>query len=210
VPEKTRELTARQGEILAFIQERVAASGMPPTLAEIARAIGVKSSNGIRDHLAALARKGVIERIPSASRGIRLTAPFQPVAEDGALILPVVGRVAAGTPILAQQHIESHYPVDRGLFKPTPDYLLTVQGMSMRDAGILPGDLLAVHRCQQGENGQIVVARLEDEVTVKRFRRTDHQVMLEAANPDFEPIRIDLRQQSLTIEGRVVGLLRRF
>jgi len=205
-----KNLTIRQQEILHFIRERIAASGMPPTLAEIARAMGVKSSNGIRDHLAALARKGVIERVPTASRGIRLTAPTRSVATEGILMLPVVGRVAAGTPILAQQHIESHHPVDRQLFSPVPDYLLTVQGMSMRDAGILEGDLLAIHRCQQCENGQIVVARLDDEVTVKRFRREGHKVSLEAANPDFQTLRLDLRQQPLSIEGRVVGLLRHF
>jgi repressor LexA len=192
-------LTPRQAEILEMIREFMATTGMPPTRAEIADALGFRSANAAEDHLKALARKGAIELLPGASRGIRL------VEEDG---LPVVGRVAAGSPILAVEHIEDRYQVDPDVFHPRADYLLRVRGMSMRDAGILNGDLLAVSQTSEVSNGQIVVARLEDEVTVKRFRRRGRQVTLLPENPDYSPIEVDLREQSLVIEGLGVGILR--
>jgi len=192
-------LTARQQEILDFIRERIAATGLPPTRAEIARALGFRSPNAAEGHLKALARKGAIELISGSSRGIRLTAPVG---------LPIVGQVAAGAPILAEEHIEDTCPVDPGLFHPRADYLLRVRGQSMRDIGILDGDLLAVHRTSQVENGQIVVARLEDEVTVKRFKRRGDSISLLPENPDFQPIIVDLTHQNLVIEGIGVGVLR--
>lgn len=193
------ELTPRQAEVLAFIRQALEDSGMPPTREEIARAFGFRSPNAAEAHLRALARKGAIELLPGASRGIRLT-------ETGGV--PVVGRVAAGRPILAEQHIEARYQLDPRLFRPRPDYLLRVRGMSMRDAGILDGDLLAVHRTREARNGQIVVARLEDEVTVKRWRRRGHKVTLLPENPEFEPIEVDLRHEPLEIEGLGVGVIR--
>ena len=192
-------LTQRQAQVLALIRQQTEASGLPPTRADIARALGFRSLNAADQHLKALARKGFIELLPGTSRGIRL------LQGSG---LPVVGRVAAGAPILAEQHIEDHYQLDPRLFSPRPDYLLTVHGMSMRDAGILDGDLLAVHRTPEARSGQIVVARLDDEVTVKRFRRRGSQVQLRPENPDFDPIKVDLRRQSLVIEGLAVGLIR--
>jgi repressor LexA len=191
-------LTARQNQILELIRRRLAESGSPPTRAEIARELGFRSPNAAEAHLKALARKGVIELVPGASRGIRLV-------DEG---LPVVGRVAAGQPILAEQQIENHYQVDPRLFQPRADYLLRVRGESMREAGILDGDLLVVHRSPEAANGQIVVARLEDEVTVKRFQRRGQRVRLLPANPEFEPIDIDLRQTPLVIEGIGVGVIR--
>lgn len=193
------ELTPRQAEILTLIRETIAQTGLPPTRAEIAAAFGFRSANAAEEHLRALSRKGVIEMLPGASRGIRLRE------ETG---LPVIGRVAAGSPILAAAHVETHYQLDPRLFRPHADYLLRVRGMSMRDAGILDGDLLAVHRTHEARNGEIVVARLDDEVTVKRFRQRGHQVQLLPENDAFEPLRIDLRRQSLVIEGRGVGILR--
>jgi repressor LexA len=192
-------LTERQAQILQLIRELVETTGIPPTRAEIARTLGFRSVNAAEEHLRALERKGVIEILPGASRGIRL---------KGNLGIPVVGRVAAGSPILAEQHIEGRYQLDRSLFQPPADYLLRVRGMSMRDAGILDGDLLAVHRISEARNGQIVVVRLQDEVTVKRFRRRGHEVLLLPENSDFQPIRVDLRRESLAIEGRGVGLIR--
>lgn len=192
-------LTPRQAEILEMIREFMADTGMPPTRAEIADALGFRSANAAEEHLKALARKGAIELLPGASRGIRLTE------EEG---LPVVGRVAAGSPILAVEHIEDRYQVDPDVFYPRADYLLRVRGMSMRDAGILNGDLLAVSQTSEASSGQIVVARLEDEVTVKRFRRRGNQVTLLPENPDYSPIVVDLREQSLVIEGLGVGILR--
>lgn len=192
-------LTARQAEILELIRETLEATGLPPTRAEIAQALGFSSANAAEGHLRALARKGAIELVPGSSRGIRLREE---------LGLPVVGRVAAGSPILAEQHIETHYRLDPRLFQPRADYLLRVRGMSMRDAGILDGDLLAVHRTREVRSGQIVVARLDDEVTVKRFRRRGNRVTLLPENPDFAPIEIDLRQQPLDIEGLAVGVIR--
>lgn len=195
-------LTARQQQILVFIQDFIISEGFPPTRAEIARALGFKSVNAAEDHLRALARKGAIELLGGASRGIRLLGANE---GDG---LPVVGRVAAGAPMLAEQHIDAHYRLDPKLFRPRADYLLRVRGMSMRDAGILDGDLLAVHRNSEAKNGDIVVARLEDEVTVKRFRRRGGVVRLLPENADFEPIVINLRRQPLVIEGIGVGVIR--
>ena len=193
-------LTPRQAEILELIREFIVDTGVPPTRAEIAEALGFSSANAAEDHLRALERKGVIEMFPGASRGIRL------LVEEG---LPVVGRVAAGSPILAEEHIEDYYKVDPAMFRPRAQYLLQVRGMSMRDAGILDGDLLAVHRTRRATNGQIVVARLEDEVTVKRFRRRSrYQVLLLPENRQFKPIKVDLREQSLVIEGLGVGVIR--
>jgi repressor LexA len=194
-------LTSRQSEILELIRSWVAARGCPPTRAEIAERLGFRSANAAEDHLRALARKGVIKLVPGSSRGIRLVG--------GVSGLPVVGRVAAGEPLLAEQNIEDYCPVDPTVFHPRADYLLRVRGDSMKDAGILDGDLLAVHRTPDAVNGQIVVARIGDEVTVKRFRRRGVLVQLLPENPDYRPIRIDLREQTLAIEGLAAGVLRR-
>lgn len=193
------ELTPRQEQILRFIREQIADSGLPPTRAEICHAMGFRSPNAAEEHLRALARKGAIEMLAGASRGIR---PKQPPG------MPVVGRVAAGNPILAEQHIEGHYRIDPALFRPRADYLLRVRGASMRDAGILDGDLLAVHRTGHFRSGQIVVARLHDEVTVKRIRQRRHVIELEPENPAFETIVVDARRQPLAIEGIAVGVIR--
>jgi len=192
-------LTPRQKQILELIRESIDRRGMPPTRAEIARAFGFRSPNAAEEHLRALERKGMIEIVAGTSRGIRLAA------RSG---LPVVGRVAAGSPILAEEHIEDHYNISPDLFRPRADYLLRVRGMSMRDAGILDGDLLAVHRTGKADNGQLVVARLGDEVTVKQFRQRGAIVTLLPKNPDFAPIRVDLKEQPLVIEGLGVGVLR--
>jgi repressor LexA len=192
-------LTKRQAEILGLIRRRLAESGRPPTRAEIAQELGFRSPNAAEEHLQALARKGVIELVPGASRGIRLKE------EEG---LPLIGRVAAGNPILAEENIEAHYQIDPRLFQPHADYLLRVRGQSMRDAGILNGDLLAVHRTPEAENGQIVVARLDDDVTVKRFQRRGHLVRLLPENAEFNPIEVDLRHDALVIEGVGVGVIR--
>lgn len=194
------DLTERQAEILRFIRAQIDKTGLPPTRAEIAKALKFRSPNAAEEHLRALERKGVIEMLPATSRGLRIVEPD--------LGLPVVGRVAAGSPILAEQHIETHYQVDPAIFRPHADYLLKVRGESMRDAGILNGDLLAVHSTKEAKNGDIVVARLEDEVTVKRFQRSRNQVRLLPENPEFAPIDVDLRTQSLVIEGIGVGVIR--
>jgi repressor LexA len=201
------KLTKRQNQVFEFIREAVAASGMPPTVAEIAVAMGVSSTNGIRGHLQALARKGVIELVPNASRGIRLLDQSEAEAEP--LGLPIVGQVAAGSPILAQEHIEDHCRVDNDTFHPAADYLLRVKGESMRDAGIYDGDLLAVHRTSTANNGQIVVVRIEDEVTVKRLQIKGHMAYLHPENPDFDVINVNMKKQALDIEGVAVGVLRR-
>jgi repressor LexA len=204
----TDSLTPRQRQILELIRRHVRETGYPPTRAEIARAFGFRSVNAAVDHLKALARHGVIELRQGTSRGIRLLEGGDAEPPPG---LPVVGRVAAGSPILAEEHIEDYHPLDPGLFRPRADYLLRVRGSSMRDAGILDSDLLAVHRTREVHNGQIVVARLDDEVTVKRFRRHarwTHRVQLLPENPAFEPIAVDLRRQELVIEGLGVGVLR--
>ena len=198
-----RELTPRQKEILEMIQEFIAETGMPPTRAEIARQLGFKSANAAEEHLRALQRKGVLELLPGASRGIQLKDSLR-----DQMGLPLVGRVAAGSPILAQEHIEAHYKLDPQLFNPKPHYLLRVHGMSMKNAGILDGDLVAVHRTPEVRSRQIIVARLDDEVTVKRYRQNGSLVSLLPENEEFEPIEVDLREQSLVIEGIVVGVIR--
>ena len=196
-----KSLTPRQTQILHFIKDTRQHSGMPPTRGEIATRFGFSSTNAADKHLQALARKGVIELLPGASRGIRLID-----APDGGL--PLVGRVAAGSPILAEESIEDHVSIDLRLFRPRADYLLRVHGMSMRDAGIHDGDLLAVHRTPEADNGQIVVARLDGEVTVKRFQREGDRITLLPENPDFEPITIDSGVWDFCIEGVVVGSIR--
>jgi repressor LexA len=202
------ELTERQAEILRLVRELTEVSGYPPTRAEIAQRMGFRSVNAAEQHLRALEKKGAIEISSGASRGIRVR-DGRPAGRLGRLLeLPVVGRVAAGSPILAEQHLDGRYQVDPNLFTPRADYLLRVRGLSMRDAGILEGDLLAVHRTHEARTGQIVVARLADEVTVKRYRRRGHSVQLEAENPEFAPIEVDLRHDALTIEGVAVGVIR--
>ncbi len=196
-------LTARQQEILDFIRQMLESEGFPPTLAEIADAIGVRSVNGVRDHLKALARKGVVELTPGVSRGIRLLQWRE--EESG---LPVVGRVAAGYPILAVENIEYRCQIDPALFRQQADYLLRVEGESMCNAGILDGDLIAIKQTTDVRTGNIVVARVDDEVTVKRLRIDKHLAYLEPANPDFDVIRVDMKRKSLNIEGLVVGLIR--
>jgi repressor LexA len=201
-------LTFRQAEVLRVIRAHIAATGAPPTRAEIARALGFKSPNAAESHLRALARKRAVALTAGASRGIRVvTAEGMP--EDAQAGLPVIGRVAAGSPILAEAHVEGHLAVDPAAFSPRAHYLLTVRGMSMRDAGILEGDLLAVHRTPVAETGQVVVARLDDEVTVKRLERHGHRVVLRPENLAFAPIVVDLRRQELVIEGIGVGVIRK-
>ena len=201
-------LTARQQKVLDWIRRHLQSTGMPPTRAEIAAGLGFRTASSAEDHLRALARKGALELTPGASRGLRL----KDMPELPGTGLPLVGRVAAGTPILATEHIEAHVRVDPTLFSPRPDYLLRVRGQSMRDAGILDGDLLAVHRTADARSGQIVVARLSghggDEVTVKRLKRRGRELTLVAENPDFAPIVIDPKRAALTIEGVAVGLVR--
>ncbi|HEC18257.1 MAG TPA: repressor LexA [Gammaproteobacteria bacterium] len=194
-------LTKRQQQVLDMIRDFIEEYNMPPTRVEIAEAMGFRSANAAEDHLKALLNKGAIEMYAGSSRGIR-------IVEDEAQGLPVVGRVAAGNPILAEENIEDHYKVDAEVFYPAADYLLRVKGMSMRDVGILNGDLLAVHRTRQATSGQIVVARVGDEVTVKRFRRRGNKVRLLPENDDFEPIEVDLRDEDFAIEGLAVGVIR--
>ena len=213
-------LTARQAQILALIRKAIANTGAPPTRVEIAAELGFRSPNAAEDHLRALAKKGVIELVSGTSRGIRLRpGAFHDPGESPShlfslslqglarLALPLVGRVAAGSPILAQEHIEQTYNVESSLFQQRPDYLLRVRGMSMRDAGIMDGDLLAVRQGKEAKNGQIVVARLGDEVTVKRFHRHPHQIELRAENPDFKPIFVQ-PGEPFELEGLAVGLIR--
>ncbi len=197
-----QDLTLRQAEILELIQTAIDDTGMPPTRAEIAAELGFRSANAAEEHLRALQRKGAIELIPGVSRGIR-------ICDEVELGVPVVGRVAAGQPILAEQHIETHYRLDPSLFTTRPHYLLQVHGMSMRDAGIHDGDLVAVHRTPDVHNSQIIVARLEDEVTVKRYKQKGREVWLMPENPDFDPIHVDLETEEMMIEGVVVGVIRR-
>ena len=196
-------LTARQQEILDLIKSHIEETGYPPTRAEIAEILGFRSANAAEEHLKALARKGAIEMVAGASRGIRLP--------DQSLGIPVVGRVAAGNPILAEEHIEDYCEIPQSFFHPKADYLLTVHGMSMRDAGILDGDLLAVHKTSQARNGEIIVARIEDEVTVKRFKRERNRALVQLLpeNPDFDIIEVDLRDENFSIEGLSVGVIRR-
>ncbi len=196
------KLTPRQSEVLALIRRYIEDTGYPPTRAEIAQELGFRSANAAEEHLRALARKGAIEMVPGASRGIRLP-------DQGDSGLPIVGQVAAGNPILAEENIEDHCALAPEFFSPSADYLLRVRGMSMKDIGILDGDLLAVHRTHDVHNGQVVVARIGDEVTVKRFRREGHLVKLLPENETFEPIVVDLSEEELFIEGLGVGVIRR-
>ncbi|KJF85230.1 repressor LexA [Photobacterium phosphoreum] len=200
-----KPLTPRQQQVFDLIKTKIDDCGMPPTRAEIARELGFRSANAAEEHLKALARKGVLEIIPGASRGIRLLIADDATEEKG---LPLIGRVAAGEPILAQEHVEAHYEVDPTLFKPRADFLLRVNGMSMKNIGIMDGDLLAVHKTQDVHNGQVVVARVDDEVTVKRLDKQGVKVLLHAENEEFSPIEVDLEHQSLTIEGIAVGVIR--
>jgi len=215
------KLTPRQQQILELIQSAIANTGSPPTRAEIANELGFKSANAAEEHLQALARKGVIELVSGTSRGIRLKGQnlrdmqqsfnqhiAQPLRDLAAsLSLPLVGRVAAGSPILAQEHVDQTFHVESSLFQRKPDYLLRVRGMSMRDAGIMDGDLLAVQSTREAKNGQIIVARLGDEVTVKRFRRTPHVIELLPENPDYKTIVVE-PGEPFEIEGLAVGLIR--
>jgi repressor LexA len=202
-------LTARQRQILDWMRGYIEANGMPPTRAEIAKGLGFSTPSSAEDHLQALARKGALELVPGASRGLRLK-DLPGVAQQGTL--PLVGRVAAGAPILASEHVEARYRVDPALFAPRADYLLRVRGASMRDAGILDGDLIAVHATKEARSGQIVVARIAarggDEVTVKRYRRRGREIVLVAENPDFAPLVIDPAETPFAIEGVAVGLVR--
>jgi repressor LexA len=198
-------LTARQRQILEWIRSFIENRGMPPTRAEIATGLGFSTSSSAEEHLQALAKKGALEIVPGAARGLRLKdTPGNPIQGT----LPLVGRVAAGSPILAAEHIEAHYRLDPTLFAPRADYLLRVRGTSMQDAGILDGDLLAVHKTSEARPGQIVVARLDDEVTVKRFKRRGREIVLLPDNAEFEPIVVDPKQTQFTIEGIGVGLIR--
>jgi repressor LexA len=198
------DLTPRQTRVLRFIQRSLAETGMPPTRAEIAAELGFRSPNAAEEHLRTLARKGIIQLVPGASRGIQLQDTLR--EQIG---LPLVGAVAAGRPILAEENIVEHLSIDPSVFQPRPHYLLKVVGMSMKDAGILDGDLVAVHRTSEVRQRQIVVARLENEVTVKRYRQEGTTVWLMPENADFEPLRVDLKHEALLIEGIVVGVVRR-
>ncbi|MET3131663.1 repressor LexA [Oxalobacteraceae bacterium GrIS 1.11] len=205
------KLTARQEQILNLIKDAIENTGFPPTRAEIAAELGFKSANAAEEHLQALARKGAIEISPGTSRGIRLigasaSAPRVPAAL--LMSLPLIGRVAAGSPILAQEHVETHYSVDPALFSARPDFLLKVRGESMRDAGIMDGDLLAVKKVDSAKNGQIVVARIGNDVTVKRYRKTGTLIELLPENPDFKVITVDPEADEFALEGLAVGLLR--
>ena len=195
------KLTHRQSEVLDFIKSYLEETGYPPTRADIARKLGFKSANAAEEHLKALARKGAIEMIPGTSRGIKLPEN---------LGLPIIGRVAAGNPILAQEHIEDHCEIPASFFSPTADYMLVVRGDSMIDCGILDGYLLAVHSTQTAKAGDIVVARIDDEVTVKRFQKgkQSHQITLLPENQDYQPIEVDLRTCQFAIEGLAVGVIR--
>lgn len=199
-----KALTKRQSEILELIRDNISNTGMPPTRAEIARILGFRSPNAAEEHLKALAKKNVIEILPGTSRGIRLIGEYAELEEG----LPLVGKVAAGEPILALENVEHRYKVDPNLFHPSADYLLRVNGESMKDIGIMDGDLLAVHTQQQANNGQVVVARVDDEVTVKRFEKSGHTVLLHAENDEFDTIKVDLSSQNFAIEGLAVGIIR--
>lgn len=201
------KLTARQSEILEFIRDTVKQTSLPPTRAEICTTFGFKSPNAAEEHLRALARKGAIELSSGTARGIQLAEQISGTLQS-IIALPLIGRVAAGSPILAEQNVERNVPVDPAMFTPKADYLLKVKGLSMKDIGIFDGDLLAVHSQSEARNGQIVVARLDNEVTVKRFYKKGTTVELIAENPDFKPIVVDLRREPLAIEGLAVGVIR--
>lgn len=210
------KLTARQQQVFDLIRRAIERTGFPPTRAEIAAELGFSSANSAEEHLRALARKGVIELAAGASRGIRLVPmgdelPHQftlPHASIMQLALPLVGRVAAGSPILAQEHISQNYMCDPALFSSRPDYLLKVRGLSMRDAGILDGDLLAVQKKAEAKDGQIIVARLGDDVTVKRLKRRPNGLELIAENPDYDNIFVEAGSAEFALEGIAVGLIR--
>lgn len=223
--QESPKLTPRQQQILDLVQSAIERTGAPPTRAEIAAELGFKSANAAEEHLQALARKGVIELVGGTSRGIRLKsdtlramaearlAPWGqqymlPLPHIAQLTLPLVGRVAAGSPILAQEHVDQTYLMEAAMWARRPDYLLKVKGMSMRDAGILDGDWLAVHKQATAQNGQVVIARLGDEVTVKRLKQRGSRVELIAENPDYKPIVVDLKRDPLAIEGIAVGVIR--
>ncbi len=198
------KLTARQTEVLDLIKSHINNTGFPPTRADIAKELGFKSPNAAEEHLKALARKGAIEMIPGASRGIRIPQEEHPG-------IPIVGRVAAGDPIMSEESIEDYCEMPNEFFHPRADYLLRVNGESMKDIGIMDGDLLAVHNAQTANEGEIIVARVDDEVTVKRLKygKEKHQLLLIAENEDFDPIEVDLREQQFSIEGISVGVIRR-
>ncbi len=212
------KLTARQEQILNLIKEAIDNTGFPPTRAEIAQELGFRSANAAEEHLQALARKGAIEISPGTSRGIRLVGAATPAAQETVAIphvpaallmsLPLVGRVAAGSPILAQEHVEATYSVDPAMFSSKPDFLLKVKGWSMRDAGICDGDILAVKKIDSAKNGQIVVARIGEEVTVKRYRKTGSTIELLPENPEFSVITVDPQTDEFALEGLAVGLMR--
>lgn len=213
------KLTARQQQIFDLVRQTIESTGAPPTRAEIAAELGFKSANAAEEHLQALARKGMLELVGGTSRGIRLKSDTLsavnrarqfslPLPNIAQLTLPLIGRVAAGAPILAQEHVEQTYTVEPGLFAKKPDYLLKVKGMSMKDIGILDGDLLAVQSAKEARNGQIVVARVGDEVTVKRFQRGPDGIQLLPENPDFQPIVVTEDSEAFSIEGLAVGLIR--
>ncbi|MFK3736476.1 transcriptional repressor LexA [Massilia sp. TN1-12] len=216
------KLTARQEQILNLIKEAIDNTGFPPTRAEIAQELGFRSANAAEEHLQALARKGAIEISPGTSRGIRLVGAAAPAAAakvdvppmavpflpSSLMSLPLVGRVAAGSPILAQEHVEATYSVDPAMFSAKPDFLLKVKGWSMRDAGICDGDYLAVKKVDSAKNGQIVVARIGEEVTVKRYRKTGSTIELLPENPDFSVITVDPQNDEFALEGLAVGLMR--
>lgn len=213
------KLTKRQQQVLEIVKESMRDKGMPPTRAEIASKLGFKSANAAEEHLKALAKKGVLEIMPGTSRGLRITqTASEQAANDSAIAsaaentdegLPVLGQVAAGSPLLAEENIDFHLKVDPSAFRRKADYLLRVKGLSMKDIGIMEGDLLAVHRtAEPPRNGQLVVARIDNEVTVKRFKKEGSIVWLLPENADFEPIKVDLREENLEIEGFAVGLIR--
>lgn len=197
-----KPLTQRQEEVLNYIRSHISEHGLPPTRLEIANALGFRSPNAAEEHLRALRKKNAITMIPNASRGIQL------VDKHEANGLPLIGKVAAGHPILAEENIEEHYDLPSHLFKPSANFLLKVEGMSMKNVGIMDGDLLAVHKTTTAQNGQIVVARLDDEVTVKRFKRRQSKVYLLPENDDFDPIIINLKNDDFAIEGLGVGIIR--
>lgn len=201
-----KQLTERQQEIFDFVKNHISTTGMPPTRVEIAREIGFKSPNAAEEHLKALARKGYIEMLSGTSRGIRVLVNDEEAANEESL--PLVGRVAAGTPIEAIEHIEDHYPVSGTMFNPTADYLLRVNGNSMENIGILDGDLLAVHKTKVAKNGQVVVARVDDEVTVKRLEKKGNLIYLHPENDELESIVVDPRFEYIEIEGIAVGVIR--
>jgi len=200
-------LTTRQQEILDFLKQWIHEHGMPPTRAEMCASLGFRSPNAAEEHLRALQRKGAIEMLPGSSRGIRIMGDDD-ASNDEEFGLPLIGKVAAGSPILAQENMVGRYPVSPLMFQPRADYLLQVKGMSMKDVGIMDGDWLAVHKTQNAQSGQIVVARVEGDATVKRLKVKGRQAFLIAENPEFLPIVVDLSKQTLDIEGLVVGVVR--